>query len=207
MVSPKIHVSVFERIANSTGCYAPVNLPYRFQVVGTRGARTWPSQNTLERIEKQVTRVEDADESLGRDRSLLDGLSATVKSGKWSYRVFAAVSMYAVVVATLHVAGSGYVMAPIPQITAVISPWCPFSNLAISSIYVCIGLLVWLWSGGVDKRMASLAQSHWQHHRKALRTIITDCSGSRRLVPIDKAIPEERDTISVNPKEQEPISV
>lgn len=196
MDSPKIHVSVFERIANSTGCYAPANLPYRFQVVGTRGLHTWPSQNTLERIEKQVTCVEDAEESQGMDRSLLDGLSATVKSGKWSYRVFAAVSMYAVVVAALHVVGSGYVTAPIPQITAVISPWCPFSNLVISGIYVCIGLLVWLWSGGVDKRMASVAQSHWQHHRKALRNIITACSGPHRVAPIDKAILEERDTVS-----------
>jgi uncharacterized protein (DUF2235 family) len=207
MVSPKIHVSVFERIANSTGCYAPVNIPNRFQVVGTRGARTWPSQNTLERIEKQVIRVEDADERQGRDRSLLDGLSATVKSGKWSYRVFAAASIYAVVVAMLHVAGSGYVMAPIPQVMAVISPWCPFSSLVIFGLYVCIGLLVWLWSGGVDKRMASVAQSHWQHHRKSLRNIITDGSGPRMLVPIDKAIPEERDTAGVNPKEQEPVSV
>ncbi|OQW31582.1 MAG: hypothetical protein A4E19_08190 [Nitrospira sp. SG-bin1] len=171
---PKIHVSVFERIANCTGCYAPVNLPYQFQAMGTRGARTWPSNETLREIEHQVTGGEDTDESQGGSTSLLDGLRTTVDSGKWSYRVFAAVSIYTVVAAIVHLTGLGDPLPPFPQIAEAVAEWCAHPYLAIGGLYALLGAAVWGWSKYVDGKMESVAQDHWQRHRESLRDIFAD---------------------------------
>jgi uncharacterized protein (DUF2235 family) len=171
---PKIHVSVFERIANGTECYAPVNLPHQFQVVGTGGERTWPLDETLRGIEKQVVQLDEAGAGQGTGGSLLAHMSRTVKSGKWSYRVFAAVSIYTVVAVLIHLANVGYGLPPFPQMTEAIAQWCPYPKLVIGGIYACLGWLVWRWSKRVDRRMESVARNHWQRHRKALRKLLSN---------------------------------
>lgn len=171
---PKIHVSVFERIANCTGCYAPVNVPHQLQVVGTRGERTWPPRDTLGGLKKQVTGIEEAEEGQGRSGSILDGLSSTVNSGKWSYRVFAAVSIYTAAAAVMPIIGLGDALPPFPQIAAAIPEWWSHSYLAIGGIYACIVASVWGWSEYVDGQMESVAQNHWQRHRESLRRIFAD---------------------------------
>lgn len=177
---PKIHVSVFERIANCTGCYAPVNLPHHFQVVGTRGAQAWPSSGTLRKIERQVTGVEEADENQGGSKSLLDGLSTTVNSGKWSYRVFAAVSIYTAAAAFVHVTGLGDPLPPFPQIVAAVAEWWSHPYQVIGVLYACMGVSVWGWSKYVDGKMESVAQNHWQRHRESLRNVFTDGRTQRK---------------------------
>ena len=54
---PKIHVSVFERIAECTGQYAPLNLPCQFEVVQTNDKRSLLPNETLRAIEEIMSNV------------------------------------------------------------------------------------------------------------------------------------------------------
>lgn len=160
IASPKIHISVFERIAQGTGSYAPISLPYRCEVVRTNDERPWPSDQTLWAIERQVS-------STGLpSKSSLQDMTGTVRSGKMSYYTFVAASIPA--------AGWWYALPPFPQVADAIAQWCPFPNSVIGGIYACLGGLVWWWSNRVDRRMESVAQNHWQGHREALRKTFTD---------------------------------
>ncbi|MEK9140824.1 MAG: DUF2235 domain-containing protein, partial [Nitrospirota bacterium] len=160
---PKIHISVFERIANGTGRYAPINLPQHYEVVRTNDERSWPLDQTLWAIERQVPHGAHSVAGPPRNESLLEGMAGTIRSGKMSYYSFVAASIPAV--------GWWYAF---PQVADAIAQWCPYPNLAIGALYACVGLLVWGWSKRVDGRMESAAQNHWQRRREALRTIFTD---------------------------------
>lgn len=153
MTHPKIHVSVFERIANGTGCYAPINLPHQCEVVRTNDERSWPSDQTLWAIERQVPPVEGPTSGRVQNGSLLDEMGRDIISGKWSYRIF--------VMASLSTVAWWYGVPP-------------YLHLVLGGMYACIGLSVWRWSKRVDDRMESAAQNHWQRRRGALRTIFTD---------------------------------
>ncbi len=170
---PKIHVSAFERIANCTGGYAPINLPYQFQVVRTGHERGWPSGETLRGIEKQVVQLGEAGAGRSKDISLLESMNRTVNSGKWSYRVFATVSIYTFVAALIYSA-FGYGLPPFSKMIEVIARWIHYPKLVIGCMYVCLGWVVLRWSKGVDRRMESMAQNHWQRHRGVLRKIFMD---------------------------------
>jgi uncharacterized protein (DUF2235 family) len=161
IASPKIHISVFERIAQGTGSYAPLNLPHRCEVVRTNDERPWPSDQTLWAIERQVVGP-----GLPADTSLLDEMVGTVRSGKMSYYAFIAASIPAV--------GWWYSLPPFPQVAETIAQWWSYPNLVIASIYACVGWLVWGWSKRVDRRMESAAQNQWRCHREALRQIFVD---------------------------------
>lgn len=169
---PKIHVSVLERIANGTGCYAPITLPHQCLVVRTNDERSWPSDETLWAIEKQVAHVEKGGIGQEKNGSLLDEMDRDIASGKWSYRIFLAASIPAI--------AWWYNLPPFPQAVETIAQWCPYPNLVIGGIYACVGLLVWGWSKRVDNRMEFVAQNHWQRHRQALRSIL---SSSRKEQP------------------------
>jgi hypothetical protein len=169
---PKIHVSVLERIANGTGCYAPINLPNQCLVVRTNDDRSWPSDEALWAIEQKAAHGEQLGASQGKNGSLLDVMDRDISSGKWSYRIFVAASIAA--------AAWWYSVPLVPQVVEVIARWYSYPDLVIGGIYGCIGLLVWLWSKRVDGRMEATAQNHWQRRREALRTIFMD-SRSRRM--------------------------
>lgn len=163
---PKIHVSVFERIANGTACYAPLNLPSLCQVVRTNDHCSWPSDETMWALEQVVAMPEKGHETPLRTESLLEGICRTVQSGKMSY--------YAFVAATIPALGWWYSLPPFPQVTRGIEQWCPYPNLVIGGLYACVGGLIWWWAKRVDDRMEFVAQTHWQHHRKGLRKILAD---------------------------------
>ncbi len=163
---PKIHVSVFERIANSTDGYAPINIPERLQVVGTGGARPWPTPKSLEAITRQILSHQGSITSRGADRSLLDGMSRVITSGRLSYFIFVAVSILVV--------GSMGAFWFFPQYLDIVTQTCPYPIYAIGSIYVCLIVLVWGWSRIVDRQMWAEAQNHWQRHRQALRRIFSN---------------------------------
>jgi uncharacterized protein (DUF2235 family) len=169
MARPKIHISVFERIANGTGSYAPVNLPAQCVVVRTNDDCFWPEKTIISGIEQEVAQPEESHATPLRDKSLLESIPRTVQSGKMSYYTFVA--------ATIPALGWWYSLPPFPQVTSAITQWCPYPNLVIGALYACVGLLVWGWSKRVDNRMESVAQNHWQRHRQSLRSIL---SHSRR---------------------------
>ena len=175
---PKIHISVFERIANGTGRYAPINLPHRYEVARTNDERSWPSDQTLWEIERQVSRVAYSADDLPQNESLLKDMTAIVRSGKMSYYTFVAASIPAV--------GWWYALPPFPQGAEAIAHWCSYPNLVIGAIYACVGLLVWGWSKRVDGKMESAAQNHWQPRREALRTLLRDSPIQRGAEPAHK---------------------
>ena len=166
---PKIHISVFERIANGTGCYAPLNLPLQCVVVRTHDDCSWPEQTTMSSVEQEVAQPEGSHAIPIRNQSLLESIRRTVQSGKMSYYIFVA--------ATIPILGWWYSLPPFPQVTSVITQWSSYPNLIIGALYAGVGLLVWGWSKRVDNRMESVAQNHWQRHRHSLRSIL---SHSRR---------------------------
>lgn len=175
---PKIHISVFERIANGTGRYAPINLPHHYEVVRTNDKRSWPSDQTLWAIERQVPHGAHSVAGPPKNESLLEGMAGTVRSGKMSYYTFVAASIPAI--------GWWYALPPFPQVADAIAQWCPYPNLIIGAIYACVGLLVWGWSKRVDGRMESAAQNYWQRRREALRTIFSDSQIQRGSEPAHK---------------------
>jgi hypothetical protein len=203
MPYPKIHVSVLERIANGTGCYAPINLPHQCEVVRTNDERSWPSDQTLWAIEQQMARTEQSGAGLTSNESLLESMVGTVRSGKMSYYTFVAASIPAV--------GWWYALPPFPQVADVIAQWCSFPNLVIGGVYACVGWLVWQWSKRVDRRMESVAQNHWQRHREVLRKILADSQIRQTSAPIDeteyRTIFEKREVGSSNLQEGEPQPV
>jgi uncharacterized protein (DUF2235 family) len=163
---PKIHISVFERIANGTGCYAPLNLPFQCQVVRTNDHCSWPSDATMWALEQAVATPEKSHVAPLRNESLLEGIRRTVQSGKMSYYTFVA--------ATIPALGWWYSLPSFPQVTGAIEQWCPYPNLVIGGLYACVGGLVWWWAKRVDDRMESVAQNHWQRQREALRKVLAD---------------------------------
>ncbi|MBK9307503.1 MAG: DUF2235 domain-containing protein [Nitrospira sp.] len=160
---PKIHISVFERIANGTGCYAPLNLPAQCLVVRTNDDCPWPGKTTLSDIEREGTQTERSTLASPDNQSLLENIRGTVQSGKMSYYTFVA--------ATIPALGWWYALPPFPQIVHAIAQWCPYPNLVIGGLYACVGGLIWWWAKRVDDRMESVAQDHWQRHREALRGV------------------------------------
>ena len=175
---PKLHISVFERIANGTGRYAPINLPHHYEVVRTNDERSWPSDQTLWAIERQVPHGAHSVAGPPKNESLLEGMAGTVRSGKMSYYTFVAASIPAV--------GWWHALPPVPQVTDAIAQWCSYPNLIIGAIYACVGLLVWGWSKRVDGRMESAAQTFWHRRREPLRTIFTDSHIQRGIEPAHK---------------------
>ncbi|MDF0651726.1 MAG: DUF2235 domain-containing protein [Nitrospira sp.] len=163
---PKIHVSVIERIANSAGGYAPVNIPYQFQVVGTEDGRGWPADKILRDIEKRLVHVEEQRAGHELNGSLLDGMTRTVKNGQVSYYIFVTVSILAV--------GWWNDLAPFPEAVGVLSQWCPHPSRVIGVAIACIGWLVWRWALLVDRRMASVGRSYWQPYSNELRKFLMD---------------------------------
>ena len=186
---PKIHVSVFERIANNTDAYAPISIPDKVKVVGTNGTRPWPSKVLIDEINKQIAhdkKVEGGNlvdnnklrKNQESHQSLLERMRVDVMLGKMSYYTFVAVSVLVIV--------SIYVLWRFPQIVNAFAQWCPYPFVVIGGIYACIGGLIWYWAYKVDKKMESTAKKHWQCYRKALRDLFMNGRMQRTSEAVDE---------------------
>jgi len=96
-VTPKIHVSVLERIAQGTGGYAPGNIPANLEVVGTPGT---PGPAQLDRMRNLL---QSELNSLGVS-SLLgrSDMQRQVRVGRFSYYSFLALSIAALCLGLLQ---------------------------------------------------------------------------------------------------------
>ncbi len=200
---PKIHVSVFERIAQGTGEYAPINIPYVCEVVGTNGKWAWPPEDTLKTINEKATFS-----SVETGKSLSDtDLRGIVRSGKISYYAFVVASILSV---SLSI-GWGVVWLWFPEVTNAIVRWCRYPLMVIGGINISVGFVVWGWSRLVDKWMESVAQHHWQDRRRVLREIFMKDWVSPAHPPLaekkGELTVEAQDAKIVSVKEQEPIPV
>lgn len=103
IVAPKIHVSVFERIANGTNgtngidSYSPGNLPFDLEVDTSGSFASWPSSPNA------IAQLMKAGQQRGGKVSLLADMSEVVLSGKSSYYIF----LIATVIALLTFAALG----------------------------------------------------------------------------------------------------
>lgn len=185
---PKIHVSVFERIAECTGQYAPLNLPYQFEVVQTNDKRSLLPSETLRAIEKQMAYVEETGAGQERNEPLLVRMRGAIQSGKMAY--------YALVVISISAIAALYAGRLFPQTVEAICRWCPFPDLVFSQICVFLIGAVWMWSDNVRRRIEVFAQKYWQGHRGALQEILRNAQKQRLSELADEAVVREHDTNS-----------
>jgi hypothetical protein len=154
MGKPKIHVSVFERIANGTDGYAPGNIPYDCELVTTQRAKSayrWPNEESLRRI-ASILRSDGRD---GWPTSPLEENKQTVQSGLSSYRTFIAASLFAAIM---------LLYAAVRQDL--------FMGTIILIAFAVIGLLVRRWAERVDARLNSTYAKRWNKHRADLRKLL-----------------------------------
>ncbi len=192
MGPPKVHVSVFERLANSTGGYAPINIPDRFQVVGTGGTRPWPNRELLDNMTRQLEPQQGSNKSRGANTSLLDGMSGIIRSGKQSYFTFVAVSLLLV--------GAIGVFWCWPQVFDQIVPWCPYPISVASGLYACLVGLVWGWSKYVDNQMESIARSQWLRYRNVLRNLLSNDLTPRNRERLSQEVVSEKVVVEEQPR-------
>lgn len=169
MPTPKIHVSVLERIANGTDSYTPANLPYHFEAVTTndRQRPQWPTSAELNAVRVQMVAWQSTWQQAHADESMLDSLRGALRSGKLSYYLFLIASApFAAVLALwkLH--------AWIPESLQERLWAAPSFTMWIgtASLLVLGGGLAWRWSKQVDARIESMAHKYWHPCRAALRS-------------------------------------
>jgi uncharacterized protein (DUF2235 family) len=165
MFKPKIHISVFERIANGTDGYAPGNVPYDCDIVTTRSdqpEQAWPSGETLHEITSLVREGRRADSMI----SSLEENEKTVRSGQRSYRTFltatfvvAFMSVFSFKTIPLNFA-DGSVQWDVPL-------W-----LVLLTALALVGSWVLVWSSRVDARLNSVYSRRWNKHRARLRQLL-----------------------------------
>ena len=78
---PKIHVSVFERIGQGVGGYAPGNIPLNCEIVSHHG---WPGSNVFEDIQTLLRGGEEASGHI----SLMSEIAKEIFIGKALYYLF-----------------------------------------------------------------------------------------------------------------------
>jgi uncharacterized protein (DUF2235 family) len=177
-VTPKVHVSVFERIAMRTDGYAPGNIPYASEVAVTEPS-AWPGQPALDDIQKLIAPAGSAESSL-------DQLRGDIASGRASYFVFLGASIVGLF-AIVSMTGLSWVLSLvglswIPGLGDFI-PWLPtctggkwVASCTVRAYIVgcvaAIGVLVWFWSDKVDADMDRKLTLYWEPIRKGLRQIV-----------------------------------
>ena len=173
---PKIHASVFERIANGTGGYAPGNIPFACEVVTTQHptperSSPWPTQTALQAIQQEI-----AQSSLPANSSLLDTMPHTIGRGKLSY--------YACIGST---------------ILALVWLWNPPSFLEnaagpgwakglVVGLFLVVGSIIMAWSHMVDNKLDVMYSSFWDLRRKKLRELLD--KQDRKDIRVGPVLPE-----------------
>jgi uncharacterized protein (DUF2235 family) len=154
---PRIHVSVFERIAHGTDDYAPGNLPDDFEVVITATGKPAEDRATLCRAEEIAAAVAKA--PTPRGEPLLASVAAAVAAGAWSYGLFV-LSWLALVAAVFGAVGA--------VVGAVSSSWLSAPVLSAVAGFVA----AWALSKSADRRMERAFASFWHPRQQAMRTAL-----------------------------------
>jgi uncharacterized protein (DUF2235 family) len=155
MGTPKVHVSVFERIANGTDGYAPGNVPYDCEVVTTRpdgSGVQWPSSATLRQIQELVREGKHQNAAM---ISPFDQHNNEVRRGHLSYQTFIAATAVAAVM----------------FIYSIFSAQLMLSAIVLVAIAI-VGWLVRRWTSRIDNRLDSAYSRRWSKHRADLRKLL-----------------------------------
>jgi uncharacterized protein (DUF2235 family) len=184
MGAPKIHVGVFERIANGTDGYVPGNIPYGCAVVTTRpdvSRIQWPSGATLQQVQDLVREEKNENAAM---ISPFDQNSNEVRQGYASYLTFIAASAVAAVM-LIYSIFTGRLM---------------LSGIVLIAI-TTVGWLIRRWTNRIDERLNSAYSRRWSKHRANLRKLLrTDTQRAGQLVTQPAA--ECRDSVSLEAAEK-----
>jgi len=150
IVTPRIHTSVFERIANGTDGYAPGNIPFQSVIDTTGNFCAWPDP----KVHDAILSVMDA-HNASRGASLMEETSSTIKSGKLSY--------YAFIILTIA--------------TAVAIVWLALHKLWLwlpcpALFFLVSGYGIHRWSESVDLALHRRYAGFWHSCRVHLREIL-----------------------------------
>jgi uncharacterized protein (DUF2235 family) len=173
--TPKIHVSVLERIANGTDGYAPGNVPFAAEVVTTLdcAGSGWPDDQTLLLLTAELGLLGSATSASPGGTSLLERKERTVRSGIASYWCFVAITLVTVgtmpPVRWLLRSALGLVLPPavMRAIAAAVA-----GPLWMAGAAVIAALLVRYWAGRVDESLERTYDESWSKPRAALRDIL-----------------------------------
>ena len=162
---PKIHVSVFERIANGTDGYAPGNIPFACKVVTTQsstlgGFSPWPAQAAIEAIKQEI-----AQPSPPAGGCLMDTVRLTIWSGILSY--------YAFFGSTVLALWWLYKPPSFFENTAGIS----WARGLVVGLFLVVGGIILAWSHKVDHTLDATYSSFWGIRRKRLRELLDEQDG------------------------------
>jgi len=147
---PKIHVSVFERIANGTNAYAPGNIPFDCTVDHSGSLTKWPDPTAPGKISSLLIAGKT-----GSASSLLEKMDTTVKSGNRSYRAFLIVTLAAIAA----------------FITLTIFWSLPYVLWSAAGFLICAGL-IYRWALKVDNALYDEYAEFWHGLRDQLRAIL-----------------------------------
>jgi len=164
MAKPKIHISVFERIANGTDGYAPGNIPYDCDVVTTKpdkSEKDWPSAETIHAIKDLLREGSSADPMI----SPLEENEKTVRSGQRSYRTFLIATFVVAFMSVFSFKG-----VPLNFSNGAVQWDVPLWLVLLIGLAL-VGSWVLLWSSRVDARLNSAYSRRWNKHRARLREL------------------------------------
>ncbi len=162
---PKIHVSVFERIAHGTDGYAPGNLPFNFAVVPAQlgSAKTsWPPHAACAEVSALVL-DRCPSPSVG---SILDTMTRTILSGQLSHAAFLVLTLTTVTLLAWPpqwlLAGTRFVFRH--HLSA------EHGAMLLAAAMFAMGAgLISRWAGMVDKAMERKCLGLWHGLREQIR--------------------------------------
>jgi uncharacterized protein (DUF2235 family) len=184
---PRIHVSVFERIAQASAGYAPGNLPFNLEVVTTQDPVVphWPAPSGLQAIAHSVSAAQPP--TSGTATSLLASSKNTLLLGKVSYHAFLLATFFGLMWTTCSPNGlqllSPY-MNLIPFGDTVgkglawahdhLSPVCPnWTWMEFAGMFLVSAGVAWSLSAAVDESLRRKYSRFWHALRDSFRRVLT----------------------------------
>jgi len=169
----KIHISVFERIAQGTEGYSPGNLPRKFKVVSDK--ENWDDQN---KISKTIA------ERPKKDEELIDQIRLHVRARKIAYGLFLVCSLTAVVI---YFYGE-FSNNSLGEVFGNLSLWnTPIGILKIifpDQWWLAIGLLIAFFLSLIARwRMESICSTFWHSILPSLKKPIEKCWSELKQLP------------------------
>lgn len=164
VAKPKIHISVFERIANATAgmngkdSYSPGNLPFNLEVDTSSSINSWPGATVSHRIPPLVSVNSDTSHP-----SLLAKMKGTVLFGQASYYFF----LFVTLATLLAFAVMG------------VKAWCgrwdcaDLICLMSATLFFVVGsIIAHSWAYKVDCKLCEEFTEFWHRRRRNLRDMI-----------------------------------
>jgi uncharacterized protein (DUF2235 family) len=154
---PKIHISVFERIANATNSYAPGNIPFDCTIDTFGGIHPWP---TPDKPKNLLTVL--APQPGTTTTSLLAEMKPQIALGKRTHIAFVMVT--AAMALSVIVACLLYNHCCLTTLVTV--------GIIFVALYLAAGFIIYKCAGRVDKALVKTYSQFWHDRRTEMRNIL-----------------------------------